>query len=183
LSARPALLVPGLNASRQPAARLGMFGPWLRGLVCCAACCAGAWCWPQLTLDARACMHLVWSRVLRHEVCAGQVFNVLFVIGACAFASKEMLTLTAWPLARDCSYYSITLFALAMVYTTGPKSPAVPPRELFTARSSPRAASASALPAPPRFRAWACCDIRNVRLCKGLRFCKGLRCCKGLRGV
>ena len=39
------------------------------------------------------------------------VFNVLFVIAACAFA-KPNLSLTWWPLARDASYYC---FALAMV--------------------------------------------------------------------
>ena len=32
------------------------------------------------------------------------VFNVLFVIGMCAMFSKETLTLTWWPLFRDCSY-------------------------------------------------------------------------------
>jgi len=53
-----------------------------------------------------------------------QVFNVLFVLGACAFASKTILTLTAWPLARDCSYYSLTLIVLAIVYNFGPETPA-----------------------------------------------------------
>jgi len=33
------------------------------------------------------------------------VFNVLFVIGMCAMFSKEVLTLTWWPLFRDCTYY------------------------------------------------------------------------------
>jgi len=33
------------------------------------------------------------------------VFNVLFVIGMCALFSKEVLTLTWWPLFRDCMYY------------------------------------------------------------------------------
>jgi len=41
------------------------------------------------------------------------VFNVLFVIGMCAVFSKDVLTLTWWPLARDCSYYAIGLGALA----------------------------------------------------------------------
>ena len=45
---------------------------------------------------------------------------MLFVIGACAFASKTLLKLSAWPLARDCSYYSMTLVALALVYVLGP---------------------------------------------------------------
>lgn len=42
------------------------------------------------------------------------VFNVLFVIGMCAIFSKELLTLTWWPLARDCTYYTIGLSTLAM---------------------------------------------------------------------
>mmetsp|Transcript_20889 Transcript_20889/g.39051 ORF Transcript_20889/g.39051 Transcript_20889/m.39051 type:complete len:671 (+) Transcript_20889:150-2162(+) len=40
------------------------------------------------------------------------VFNVLFVIGMCAMFSKEVLTLTWWPLFRDCSYYIFGLFTL-----------------------------------------------------------------------
>ena len=41
------------------------------------------------------------------------VFNVLFVIGMCAIFSKDLLTLTWWPLARDCTYYTIGLGVLA----------------------------------------------------------------------
>jgi hypothetical protein len=41
------------------------------------------------------------------------VFNVMFVIGVCAVASVKVLNLTWWPLARDCSYYAITLFILS----------------------------------------------------------------------
>lgn len=78
-------------------------------------------------LTASVCRSYV-CRVLAPSL--PQVFNVLFVIGACAFASKEMLTLTAWPLARDCSYYSVTLLALAMVYSFGPKSKNVWPYPL-----------------------------------------------------
>jgi len=37
------------------------------------------------------------------------VFNVLFVIAACAFASAKALDLTAWPLIRDTTFYSIAL--------------------------------------------------------------------------
>ena len=44
------------------------------------------------------------------------VFNVLFVIGTCAVASKDALQLTWWPLARDCSCYCISLFAVAMLF-------------------------------------------------------------------
>merc|ERR1719446_400529 len=39
------------------------------------------------------------------------VFNVLFVIAACAFVAPD-LKLTWWPLARDASYYC---FSLAMI--------------------------------------------------------------------
>eukprot|EP00592_Proboscia_alata_P012117 CAMPEP_0194386600 /NCGR_PEP_ID=MMETSP0174-20130528/87393_1 /TAXON_ID=216777 /ORGANISM="Proboscia alata, Strain PI-D3" /LENGTH=612 /DNA_ID=CAMNT_0039175973 /DNA_START=433 /DNA_END=2268 /DNA_ORIENTATION=+ len=42
------------------------------------------------------------------------VFNVLFVIAMCAVLSKEVLSLTWWPLLRDCSYYSIGLVTLAI---------------------------------------------------------------------
>ena len=44
------------------------------------------------------------------------VFNVLFVIGMCALFSKEVLELTWWPLARDCSYYAISLLVLALFF-------------------------------------------------------------------
>ena len=44
------------------------------------------------------------------------VFNVLFVIGTCAVASKEPLHLTWWPLARDCTYYCISLLTLALLF-------------------------------------------------------------------
>lgn len=42
------------------------------------------------------------------------VFNVLFVIGMCAMFSKEVLTLTWWPLFRDSIYYAIGLSVLAV---------------------------------------------------------------------
>jgi len=41
------------------------------------------------------------------------VFNVLFVIGMCAYFSSGLLELTWWPLARDCSFYT---FDLCMLY-------------------------------------------------------------------
>uniref|UniRef100_A0A7S2CMU7 EF-hand domain-containing protein n=2 Tax=Florenciella parvula TaxID=236787 RepID=A0A7S2CMU7_9STRA len=50
------------------------------------------------------------------------VFNVLFVIGMCAMftpAKFSPLTLTWWPLARDCTYYIITLFALVIFMGDG----------------------------------------------------------------
>lgn len=40
------------------------------------------------------------------------VFNILFVIGMCAIFSKTLLTLTWWPLFRDCTFYSISLITL-----------------------------------------------------------------------
>lgn len=40
------------------------------------------------------------------------VFNILFVIGMCAIFSKTVLSLTWWPLFRDCSFYSASLIAL-----------------------------------------------------------------------
>lgn len=42
------------------------------------------------------------------------VFNVLFVIGMCAIFSKDILTLTWWPLARDCVYYVVGLALLTV---------------------------------------------------------------------
>lgn len=50
------------------------------------------------------------------------VFNVLFVIGMCAFFTpKEMapLHLTWWPLARDCSFYVLTLSTLVIFMWDG----------------------------------------------------------------
>ena len=44
------------------------------------------------------------------------VFNVLFVIGMCAIFSKEVLTLTWWPLFRDCTYYIIGLGTLYIFF-------------------------------------------------------------------
>lgn len=40
------------------------------------------------------------------------VFNILFVIGACALFSRTTLSLTWWPLFRDCTFYSISLLVL-----------------------------------------------------------------------
>jgi sodium/potassium/calcium exchanger 2 len=40
------------------------------------------------------------------------VFNILFVIGMCALFSKTLLTLTWWPLFRDCTFYSTSLLML-----------------------------------------------------------------------
>ncbi|KAI9586675.1 hypothetical protein GQX74_002522 [Glossina fuscipes] len=40
------------------------------------------------------------------------VFNILFVIGMCALFSRTILSLTWWPLFRDCSFYSLSLMVL-----------------------------------------------------------------------
>ncbi|KAG5675144.1 hypothetical protein PVAND_005072 [Polypedilum vanderplanki] len=40
------------------------------------------------------------------------VFNILFVIGMCALFSKTLLSLTWWPLFRDCTFYSVSLLTL-----------------------------------------------------------------------
>jgi len=44
------------------------------------------------------------------------VFNVLFVIAACAFASTKALSLTAWPLLRDTFFYSVALILLVVFF-------------------------------------------------------------------
>lgn len=44
------------------------------------------------------------------------VFNILFVIGACALAARELLHLTWWPLFRDSIFYSISLMTLIVSY-------------------------------------------------------------------
>lgn len=44
------------------------------------------------------------------------VFNTLFVIAACAFASAKALQLTAWPLIRDTTFYSIALIVLVIFF-------------------------------------------------------------------
>ena len=54
------------------------------------------------------------------------VFNVLFVIGACAIFSKGVLELSWWPLARDSTYYTISLIILAVFFGTGSSNPSVP---------------------------------------------------------
>ncbi|XP_026823593.1 sodium/potassium/calcium exchanger Nckx30C isoform X2 [Ooceraea biroi] len=40
------------------------------------------------------------------------VFNILFVIGMCAIFSRSVLSLTWWPLFRDCTFYSASLLTL-----------------------------------------------------------------------
>lgn len=52
------------------------------------------------------------SQVGVGTIIGSAVFNVLFVIGMCAVFSKELLTLTWWPLFRDVSFYCIGLCIL-----------------------------------------------------------------------
>ena len=50
------------------------------------------------------------------------VFNVLFVIGMCAICTPKAfapLELTWFPLARDCSYYIVTLATLVVFFVNG----------------------------------------------------------------
>lgn len=44
------------------------------------------------------------------------VFNVLFVVGFCAIVTTTPMKLTAWPLLRDSTFYSITLIVLALFF-------------------------------------------------------------------
>merc|ERR1719326_1477629 len=44
------------------------------------------------------------------------VFNVLFVIGACAFAAPRELKLDWWPLFRDSSFYCFSLLVVAFFF-------------------------------------------------------------------
>lgn len=44
------------------------------------------------------------------------VFNILFVIAACAFAAKDALELSAWPLIRDVFFYSVSLILLVIFF-------------------------------------------------------------------
>ncbi|XP_073993982.1 solute carrier family 24 member Nckx30C isoform X2 [Rhodnius prolixus] len=44
------------------------------------------------------------------------VFNILFVIGMCALFSKTVLSLTWWPLFRDCTFYSASLIILIIFF-------------------------------------------------------------------
>ncbi|GLH06145.1 Sodium/potassium/calcium exchanger Nckx30C [Gryllus bimaculatus] len=44
------------------------------------------------------------------------VFNILFVIGMCAIFSRTVLTLTWWPLFRDCTFYSASLITLIVFF-------------------------------------------------------------------
>lgn len=56
------------------------------------------------------------SQVGVGTIIGSAVFNVLFVIGMCAVFSKELLTLTWWPLFRDVLFYSIGLVILIISF-------------------------------------------------------------------
>lgn len=59
---------------------------------------------------------IVVSDVGIGTIVGSAVFNVLFVIAACAFASKQALSLTAYPLIRDTTFYSIALAVLVYFF-------------------------------------------------------------------
>ena len=59
---------------------------------------------------------IAFSDVGIGTIVGSAVFNVLFVIAACAFASATALSLTAWPLARDFFFYSISLILLVIFF-------------------------------------------------------------------
>ena len=63
-------------------------------------------------------LFVVKSDVGFGTIVGSAVFNVLFVIGCCALASKELLVLTSWPLTRDCSYYIFSLMVLYIFFGT-----------------------------------------------------------------
>ena len=56
------------------------------------------------------------SSVGFNTIVGSAVFNVLFVIGACVLTQKSIMKLTAWPLLRDCSYYTISLILVAIFF-------------------------------------------------------------------
>tara|TARA_Y100000748_G_scaffold256376_1_gene222755 strand:- start:720 stop:2492 length:1773 start_codon:yes stop_codon:yes gene_type:complete len=56
------------------------------------------------------------SEVGFNTIVGSAVFNVLFVIGACVLFQKSVMHLTAWPLMRDCSYYTCSLIVLAFFF-------------------------------------------------------------------
>lgn len=56
------------------------------------------------------------SQVGFGTIVGSAVFNVLFVIGACAFVAPEELKLDWWPLFRDSSYYCFSLIVLMIFF-------------------------------------------------------------------
>ena len=49
-------------------------------------------------------------------IVGSSVFNILFVIGMCALFSRALLTLSWWPLVRDCTFYSVSLLILSYTF-------------------------------------------------------------------
>lgn len=74
---------------------------------------------PELFTSAIGTFSVPPSAVGFGTIVGSAVFNVLFVIGMCAVFSKEILELTWWPLARDSSYYTISLLVLAFLFSSG----------------------------------------------------------------
>ena len=56
------------------------------------------------------------SQVGFGTIVGSAVFNILFVIGSCAFASSGLLTLTWWPLSRDVFFYATALILLTVFF-------------------------------------------------------------------
>lgn len=50
------------------------------------------------------------------SIVGAAVFNILSVVAACAFAAKEALRLTAWPLMREVFFYVISLVLLVLFF-------------------------------------------------------------------
>jgi K+-dependent Na+/Ca+ exchanger-like protein len=64
---------------------------------------------------------LIGAMVVESDIGTGTiigsaVFNVLFVIGACALVAPEPLHLTWFPLARDSSFYAVDLLVVTAVF-------------------------------------------------------------------
>ena len=69
------------------------------------------------------CTSFIGVFVMRSDIGFGTivgsaVFNVLFVIAACAHVAPN-LTLTWWPLARDCACYCACIYAMVIVLANG----------------------------------------------------------------
>jgi len=74
---------------------------------------------PELFTSAVGTFSVPPSAVGFGTIVGSAVFNVLFVIGMCAICSREVLQLTWWPLARDSSYYIVSLVVLAFLFNSG----------------------------------------------------------------
>lgn len=61
-------------------------------------------------------VHFSKSDIGTGTIIGSAVFNVLFVIGACALISPTPLELTWWPLARDSTFYAVDLIVVTCVF-------------------------------------------------------------------